>query len=223
MPTAFLVGAGYLGLLARDLYALRRERANFQREMILLGAVFLIAIAVSVLGFVPSLLPGKTFFAIYAIAIGIAFLLVQTALGFRPALSVELGESAQRTYATSTLNNVDAAGALTKLESLMQLDRLFTDSELSLARLAEQLNLSTHQTSELLNVRLGKSFARYLRERRVGAAKTMLVDEPSASVLSVGLSIGFTSQSNFYEAFREIEGMTPGQFRKMNTSGGKAD
>jgi len=25
LPTAFLVGAGYLGLLARDLYALRRE------------------------------------------------------------------------------------------------------------------------------------------------------------------------------------------------------
>ena len=38
----------------------------------------------------------------------------------------------------------------------------------------------------------------------------MLCAEPSASVLSVGLSVGFSSQSNFYEAFREIEGMTPG-------------
>ena len=66
-----------------------------------------------------------------------------------------------------------------------------------------------------MNVHLGKSFARFLREQRVAAARRMLVAEPSASVLSVGLSVGFSAQSNFYEAFREIEGMTPGQFRKL--------
>ncbi|MGE8357156.1 MAG: helix-turn-helix domain-containing protein, partial [Microvirgula sp.] len=44
--------------------------------------------------------------------------------------------------------------------------------------------------------------------------------EPSASVLSVGLSVGFSSQSTFYEAFREIEGMTPGQFRKLHGTAG---
>jgi AraC-like DNA-binding protein len=84
--------------------------------------------------------------------------------------------------------------------------------------LAERLGLSTHQLSELLNARLGKSFSRYLREHRVAAAKAMLCDEPTASVLSVGLNVGFTSQSNFYEAFREIEGMTPGQFRKLRST-----
>ena len=67
-----------------------------------------------------------------------------------------------------------------------------------------------------MNGRLGKGFSRYLREQRIGAAKAMLLDEPSASVLAVGLSVGFTSQSNFYEAFREIEGTTPGQYRKLN-------
>jgi AraC-like DNA-binding protein len=46
----------------------------------------------------------------------------------------------------------------------------------------------------------------------------MLLAEPRASVLSVGLSVGFTSQSNFYEAFREIEGSTPGQYRKLHAA-----
>ncbi|MDQ5945645.1 MAG: hypothetical protein QG619_1067, partial [Pseudomonadota bacterium] len=36
----------------------------------------------------------------------------------------------------------------------------------------------------------------------------------------IGLCVGFTSQSNFYEAFREIEGMTPGQYRKLHVKGG---
>ncbi|MEQ1914910.1 MAG: helix-turn-helix domain-containing protein [Sideroxydans sp.] len=84
-------------------------------------------------------------------------------------------------------------------------------------RLASRLGISAHQLSELMNARLGKGFSRYLREQRIDAAKSMLLNEPTASVLSVGLSIGFTSQSNFYEAFREIEGMTPGQYRKLNT------
>lgn len=104
----------------------------------------------------------------------------------------------------------------------MSTDRIYMDSELSLPNLAESLALSPHQLSELLNTKLGKSFSRYVRELRVSAARNMLCNEPSASVLSVGLSVGFTSQSNFYEAFREIEGMTPGQFRKLHAKGGTA-
>lgn len=216
LRSAFLLGAGYLLWLARGLYALRRERAHFQLEMLLLGTVFAIAVGVSVLGLAQSVLPGKTFFSLYAISIGLAFLLVQLTLGFRPRLSIEVREAAQTVYATSTLTHVDCDAVMVKLNHLMQNERIFVDPELSLPGLAERLGLSSHQLSELMNSRLGKGFSRYLREQRIGAAKAMLVDEPSASVLSVGLSVGFTSQSNFYEAFREIEGMPPGQYRKLN-------
>ena len=217
LPLAFVVGAGYLLWLAYSLHALRRERANFRLEMILLGAVFAIAIAVSALGLFQAALPEKLFFSLYAISIGAAFLLVQTTLGLRPQLSAEVSDAVQTTYANSTLTNVDCAAALAALDALMLGERIYEDAELSLPRLAARLELSTHQLSELMNSRLGKGFSRYLRELRVGAAKAMLSDEPSASVLSVGLSVGFTSQSNFYEAFREIEGMTPGQYRKLNS------
>jgi len=216
LRSAFLLGAGYLLWLARRLYELRRERAHFQLEMMLLGTVFVIAVGVSVLGLAQSALPGKTFFSLYAISIGLAFLLVQLTLGLRPRLSIEVREAVQTVYATSTLTNVDCDAVLEKLKCLMEKDRIYVDPELSLPGLAERIGLSSHQLSELMNTRLGKGFSRYLREQRIGAAKTMLLNEPSASVLSVGLSVGFTSQSNFYEAFREIEGMPPGQYRKLN-------
>lgn len=217
LPLAFIVGAGYLLWLGRRLVSLRHERASFHLEIVLLGGVFAIAIGVSVLGFVQAALPEKLFFSLYTVSIGLAFFLVQTTLGFRPRLPVEVRETVQAAYANSTLNNVNCDAALSKLDSLMATDRIYVDPDLSLPGLAERLGLSGHQLSELLNARLGKSFSRYLREQRLSAAKAMLCDEPSASVLSVGLSVGFTSQSNFYEAFREIEGMTPGQFRKLHT------
>lgn len=220
LPLAFVLGTGYLVWLARSLYRLRAERAGYRRELVLLSVVFAIAVAVALMGQFHALLPGKLFFAVYAVCIGLAFLLVQLTLALRPALPEEVRQTVQTAYANTTLNNVDCEATLTRLQALMQNGHAYTDPDLSLPRLSEKLGLTTHQLSELINTRLGKGFSRYLREQRVDAAKAMLCTEPSASVLSVGLAVGFTSQSNFYEAFREIEGMTPGQHRKLHAGQG---
>ncbi|MBI5258772.1 MAG: AraC family transcriptional regulator [Burkholderiales bacterium] len=221
MPLAFALGAAYLAWLARSLYALRQARSNFHLELLLLGVVFGLALAVTVLGLWGGAAPGRLFFSLYASAIGLAFLLVQVTLGLRPQLPVEVRDSAQAGYTATTLAKVDCDQALARLAALMQTERLYVDPDLSLAGLAGRLGLSAHQLSELVNDRLGKGFSRYLRERRVEAAQAMLLAEPRASVLSVGLSVGFSSPSNFYEAFREIVGSTPGQYRKLHA--GPAD
>jgi len=215
-PLAFMVGAAYLLWLGRRLVALRAERARFHIEAILLGLTFLVAVVVAALGLVPGLLPGKLFTSLYACAIGLAFLLVQSTLHLRPQLEVEVREAIQSAYVQTTLSKIDCDATLTRLTMLMREERLYMDPELSLSSLGARMDLSAHQLSELLNSRLGKSFARYVREQRIEAAKAMLRDEPSASVLSVGLSVGFATQSNFYDAFREIEGTTPGQYRKLH-------
>lgn len=215
LPLAFIIGSGYLLWLAKNLFALRHERASFRLEILLLGGVFIIALTVSALGLIQTVLPEKLFFCLYAIAIGLAFFLVQTALGLRPELTEQVRDTVQ-SYASTTLGNVDCEAALSRLDTLMKTSKIYESADLSLSSLAEKLAISSHQLSELINTRLGKSFSRYLREQRISAAKHLLLEEPSASVLSIGLSAGFTSQSNFYEAFREVEGMTPGQYRKMN-------
>ncbi len=216
LPIAFIIGSGYLGWLARDLYSLRAERESYQLEIMLLGSIFIIAFIVSLLGFAIESLPGKLFFTLYSISIGLAFFLVQTTLNFRPQLTAEIKESAISTYSVSTLNNIDCDSKLFQLDRLMKSDLLYEDSKLSLPVLAERLEMTAHQLSELINANLGKSFSRYLREIRINAAKSLLCSEPVSSILSIGISVGFTSQSNFYEAFNEIEGMTPGKYRKLH-------
>lgn len=229
---AFSVGAVYLLALARYLWQLRASRANFQVEFALLAGVFVVAILVAGLCVLQTwtmaarfaFFSQTDFFALYSTAIGGGFFFVQLALGLRPQLSQEVHETAQTiqtsqsNYANSTLKQVDCAAMLQQLAELMQEQQLYTDPDLSLADLAAALGLSSHQVSELLNARLGKGFSRYLREQRIAAAKIMLCKEPTASVLSIGLSVGFAAQSSFYEAFREIEGMTPGQYRKLSVS-----
>src|SRR5690606_40645634 len=87
---------------------------------------------------------------------------------------------------------------------------LYRDENLSLSRLAELVGLNAHQLSELINTHFQLGFSRLLRQHRVAAARRMLVAEPRASVLSVGLSVGFGSQSTFYVAFKDEDGMAPG-------------
>jgi len=89
---------------------------------------------------------------------------------------------------------------------------------LSLATLADAVGVSGHQLSELINTRLGMGFSRYVRECRVKAAKSLLRSAPGRSILSVGMEVGFRSQSAFYAAFKEVTGVSPGDFRRSSGS-----
>jgi len=96
----------------------------------------------------------------------------------------------------------------------MQEDKLYQQSNLDRQTIAAELDLSTHQLSELINTKLGMGFSQYLRQQRIDAAKEILLSQPKASVLSIGLEVGFSSQSNFYEAFKELVHTTPAKFPK---------
>ncbi len=215
LPLVFAVGGGYLLWVAQGIYALREQRSRFYLEITLLGTTFLIALVVLIMGLSLPILEDTLFFSFYTSAIGGAFILINLVINLSPRLPSKIAEAASETYAISTLSSVDCDAALHKLVSLMDDEKIYERPELDLQTLATQVGLSSHQLSELINTQMGKGFSRYVREQRVGAAKVMLLAESSASVLSVGLSVGFTSQSNFYEAFREITDMTPGKYRKI--------
>lgn len=213
---SFLLGSLYVVMIAYNLYQLRSQRERFKLEFLGLSVLFIIAVIVVLLGFSIPLISSQFFFNVYALLIGIAFFIAQGILLRIPSIASEVQEAAKATYAESTLKQVDTDAMLHALEKIVVHDKLYANEELNLSMLAEQLDLSTHQLSELINTRMDKSFSRYIRELRVEEARKMLVNEPKASVLSVGMSVGFTTQSNFYAAFKEIAGIAPGQYRKEN-------
>ncbi len=218
MQVAFVIGGLNLVWLAIRLYALRQQRQYFKLELFILGVALVVALLALVLGLFLPILPEDVFFMLYASAIGLAFLMINLALNYAPKLTNHVVDAVRETYATSTLSNVDCDSALQSLQQLMQVRKLYQENTLDLYTVATELELSNHQLSELINTRLGKSFSRFIREHRIEAAKEILLSDPKLSILSVGLSVGFTSQSNFYDAFREITGSTPGKYRKLKLS-----
>lgn len=216
IPLSFLAGAVYAARLAALVYRLRKQRACFQLELATFAAFGLVALAILLLGLASPLYGLHAFVLGYSMSIGLGYLLVVYLLLRFPDIAGKTAEAVAVAYAVSTLTRVDREHALARLRQLLDEEKVYTDESLNLARLAQAMGLSSHQASELINTQFGVGFSRYIREHRVAAAQRMLLDEPSASVLSVGLAVGFTSQSNFYAAFREISGDVPGRYRKIH-------
>ncbi len=213
-PLAFAIGTGYTAWFARLVYGMRRNVSRFRFEMFFFGLFALTAAVILALVLAMPLFGTRTFYLVYANAISISFVLIVAALILFPALLSDISDVAQLTYAKSTLTDVDVDDALARLNRLMDEDRLYEDETLGLATVADAMSMSTHQLSELVNRHVGCGFSRYIRERRVEAARKLLLNEPRTSVLAIGMSIGFRSQSSFYAAFREVTGMSPGAWRK---------
>lgn len=218
LPGAFLVGSGYLLWLAKAVYGLRRQRRRFHLELLALATLFAIAVAVVVLGFIWPLLNETDFISGYSVLIGLAFFAVTLTLLRFPSIETDVSEAVRAAYAESTLKNVNKTAVLAKLDALMKKDMLYTLETLNLGMLAEQLDLSQHQLSELINTEFQQGFSRYIRQQRIEAAKKLLLADPNASVLAIGLTVGFSTQSNFYSAFRDMVGVAPGQYRKAHAS-----
>ncbi len=217
VPLAFFIGSLYLVWLARAIFQLRAQRKRFKLELLAIAVFFCIAIAVIGLGFIWPLINNTTFVMVYSILIGLAFFAVTLTLLIFPTITTDVIEAAQATYAESTLKHIDKTSTLDKLTKLMQDEKMYRLETLSLSMLAEHLDLSSHQLSELINTEYQQGFSKYIRQYRINGAKVMLIEEPQASILSVGLAVGFSTQSNFYSAFRDIVGIAPGKFRKQQS------
>ncbi len=212
VPLAFLIGAGYCLWLVNIVYRLRAHRKRFGVELFFFGLFAVMALIILILGFSVSYVDSWYFYAFYSNGIGLAFILVTASFIIWPDLLTELSEVMTLSYRNSTLKNVDVDACTAKLESLMQAG-IYQNENLSLAMVADEMGLSSHQLSELINTRFGMNFSRYIRLQRVEEAKRLLKRDQNASILSISLEVGFKSQSNFYAAFREITGQPPGNFR----------
>lgn len=215
VPVAMMGGTGAAIHLGQLVFKLRAQRQRFLLELRVLVLFAVMAVLIAAASFAAPIIGWQNFAAIYAVLIGASFMLVLYLLLRFPDIASKTQEAVASTYAVSTLSSIRCDDVVAEIKRLFVQEKIYQDESLSLSKLAELTKLSTHQVSELINTHFEMGFSSLVRRYRVEAAKQMLIDEPRASVLSVGLSVGFTSQSNFYVAFKEFAGVVPGQFRKQ--------
>jgi AraC-like DNA-binding protein len=112
--------------------------------------------------------------------------------------------------------NDDRVGELVKrITALMEKDKLYQETELTLHQLAGKLQVPTYQVSLALNDGMKKNFYDLINGYRVEEAKRLLLDSKNRNytILSVGFEAGFNSKTTFNTVFKKFTGLTPTEFR----------
>ncbi|RYY12878.1 MAG: AraC family transcriptional regulator [Chitinophagaceae bacterium] len=84
--------------------------------------------------------------------------------------------------------------------------------KVSLAEIAELINMTETSFSRYFKSRVNKSFSDFLKELRIDYARKLL-NENKVSINQVSYESGYTTLSNFNKQFREVTGKTPLQYR----------
>ena len=107
---------------------------------------------------------------------------------------------------------------LAAIEELIKDKRYFLISDLNIQMLAKELNTPSKYISQVINLKLNKSFSSYINEQRIEYAKKILLNEGlnKYNISGIGLKSGFRSNSQFYNSFKKYTALTPTDFVKKH-------
>ncbi len=131
-----------------------------------------------------------------------------------PDLLDALAAAVKKRREQSHLRGIDLGHFRKRLLDLMEQEKVFADEDITLPMLADALGVSPHLLSEFLNTQMNRNFNRFVNDFRIREARNLLVEQPTRSILSIGMAVGFNSSSAFHLSFREETGLTPARFRK---------
>ena len=90
---------------------------------------------------------------------------------------------------------------------------------ITIGTLAKEFYVSSSTVSHLFQQKLGVSFYRYVTQRRLIAAKTLI--EKGLLLEDVASRTGFRDYSGFYRTFKQEFGISPRQYRKVQEIGSR--
>lgn len=157
--------------------------------------------------------PYQPFF-IYAAVFYLPFL---TASSFLFLRNYEKRDGSKTRFRTIT-NKINTIEFRSKLETYLETEKIYLNENCNEEMIANQLGLTYHQLSELINVEYNFNFPSLLNLYRIKEAKRLLLEEPEMNVAEVGRKAGFGSRSAFYLEFKKQSGINPNQFRKSTSN-----
>lgn len=121
-------------------------------------------------------------------------------------------------YRSSTMTTLQAEAYLKTLTEHMKLEKPYLENELTLSKLASQIEIGPRHLSQVINEKLNRNFFDFVNRYRVEEAKKLLknMDTSQSSILDVAFDSGFNSKSSFNMIFKKYTEMTPSQFRKKH-------
>jgi AraC-like DNA-binding protein len=113
--------------------------------------------------------------------------------------------------------NEEESNEVLTLKMYMTNEKPYIEGELTASQLAEKINISRHQLSQILNNQLGQNFYDFINEYRVEEFKSRLKlsENNNLTLLGIAYDSGFNSKTTFNTIFKKVTGLTPSQYKKI--------
>ena len=98
-----------------------------------------------------------------------------------------------------------------KFESVKYIDSHFTE-DIDFKKLAQIEHYNPNYYTEWFKNNMGISPSDYIKKLRIDKSKELLLNT-DLTILQVGESVGYKYNSSFTRAFKDIESITPKEFR----------
>lgn len=112
------------------------------------------------------------------------------------------------------VNGGNSRELIEKLTRLMEDQRPYLDSELSLTKMADMLDIGENELTRLLNQEMNTNFYTLINDYRMEAVlkKLKASDKRKYTIMASAYESGFNSKSTFYRIFKEYTKLTPKEY-----------
>jgi AraC-like DNA-binding protein len=126
---------------------------------------------------------------------------------------VENGKkTTEEKYKKSGVKASKASELYENLLQYMQKEKPYLHPKLSLSELAQELELSTNQLSQIINQQAGVNFYDFVNKYRVEEFLRQADKNRHFSLLALAHDAGFNSKSSFNYIFKKQKGLSPSQY-----------
>ena len=205
----------------RDYFSDVDKRAERRMRYVLLFVAvpwlsLVVQYVVSAFGYPRALEPGASLFRVGCLGAFAVYTIRQPWL-FERSSQEQARRLPVRRYQRSSLESPAMARIAGKLDAIMERDRVYRNSTLTLRELSDAIQVSENHISETLNIHIGLSFFDYVNSWRINEAQHLL-KTTDRTVLEILVEVGFNARSTFNAAFKKRHGKTPTAYRKHGSS-----
>tara|TARA_R110002167_G_scaffold34533_1_gene110101 strand:+ start:501 stop:1277 length:777 start_codon:yes stop_codon:yes gene_type:complete len=100
---------------------------------------------------------------------------------------------------------------------IFDVQKVYKENDLSLESLAERLNTTRHNTSQVINEHFGMNFHELVNKYRIQEAKYILETDRKKSlhIIDVAYEVGFNNKVTFNKAFKKDTHLTPSEYQRV--------
>ncbi len=124
-------------------------------------------------------------------------------------------EEAIRKYQKVKIDEAECADIVKRVKEYIERERIYTNADLKMKDLADELNLSAPKLSQVFNIYLKENYYEFINRYRLNEFKRLIEvgEYKRYTITALSERCGF-KKSNFFSSFRKMEGMTPAEYLK---------